>query len=120
MTAPGPLNDETESGALAHDVQCVLLNYTRDRPDGGLLGRRLTEKEAQALAAEIAPALSARIGGRYLPKRDEQAIQRRNAAVVQAFDGRNHAEVMRRFNISRRLFYNILADARRRKVVQRF
>lgn len=120
MTAPGTLTDETEVDTLAHDVQCVLLSYTRDRPDGGLLGRRLTDREALELAKEIAPALGVRIGGRYVRKRDDSAIRKRNAQVVEMFNGRNRAEVMRHFAISRRLLYSILAEAKKRKVVQRF
>ena len=67
------------------------------------------------LAAELARDLAPRIGGRYLPKRDEAQRRKRNAAVVAAFTGRNHAEVMRQFQISRRLLFSILAQARVRK-----
>lgn len=115
MTKAGPLIDETESDTLAHDVACVLISYTRDRPNGGLIGRRMPEAEAKLLAADIARELAPRIGGRYLPKRDEAQRRKRNAAVVAAFTGRNHAEVMRQFQISRRLLFSILSQARGRK-----
>lgn len=114
----GALIDETEHDSLAHDVACVLVQYTRDRPDGGQFGRRLTEAEAKALADELTTMLGPRIGGRYLPKRDDAQRRRRNAAVVAAFTGRNHAELTRQFKISRRLLVYILAEARRRKVAQ--
>lgn len=115
MKTAGHLIDETESESLAHDVACVLISYTRDRPNGGLIGRLMPEAEARLLAAELARDLAPRIGGRYLPKRDEAQRRKRNAAVVAAFTGRNHAEVMRQFQISRRLLFSILAQARVRK-----
>lgn len=119
MTTAGPLNDEPEGDTLTHDVACVLLSYTRDRPGGGVIGRRLADAEARALAAELAPALSERIGGRYVPKRDDAQRRKRNAEVVAAFTGRNHAELKRRFKISHRLLNYILEEARKKKVAQR-
>lgn len=118
MMNPGPSSDETEGEALAHDVACVLLDYTRDRPDGGVIGRRLTEAQARVLAGDLARELALRIGGRYVPRMvrvDEARRRKRDAAVVAAFSGRNHAEVITQFKISRRLLYAILARARSRK-----
>ncbi len=99
-----------EVATLRHDVQCVLLQFTRDRPLAGVLAG-LTERDAAALAAGLAPLLAKRIGGRYVPQRADRAL--RDAAVWQAFTGRNHAEVMVRFGISRRLLYSILSRRRR-------
>lgn len=107
MTA-GTLNDDIESASLQHDMACILLEYTRDRPDGGVIGRRLAEREAKALAAELAHRLAPRIGGRYLPKRDEKS--KRNRAAMEMFDGQNRDAVMKAFGISKRVFYRILAD----------
>lgn len=113
-TNTGPLSDETDE-SLVHDVACVLVNYTRDRPGGGLIGRRLQRDEAQALAQDLVTDLAPRIGGRYLPKIDQAQRRRRDAQVLADFDGRNHAEVMRRHKISRRLLFNIIARGRVRK-----
>lgn len=122
---------DDEVATLRHDVACVLLQFTRDRGgsghaaaggDGGrgavgsgegvgLLGR-LTEVEAAALAAGLAPLLARRIGGRYVPKVFRAgSVERdlRDAAVLKKFNGRNREEVLREFRISRRLFYSILA-----------
>lgn len=98
-----------EVATLRHDVQCVLLQYTRDR--GGAVLPRLTDAQAAEVAAGLAPLLAGRIGGRYVPKRDDRAV--RDAAVWQAFTGRNHREVMVQFGISRRLLYSILSRRRR-------
>lgn len=111
MTTPGPSIDEADE-SLVHDVACVLLNYTRDRPGGGLIGRRLVEAEAQQLAAELASDLGPRIGGRYVPMRDMR--QKRNEEVVAMFNGRNRDDVMRHFKISRRVFYRVLTEHRNR------
>jgi methylaspartate ammonia-lyase len=99
-----------EVATLRHDMQCVLLQFTRDRPTAGPLAG-LTERDAAALAAHLAPMLARRIGGRYVPQRADRAL--RDAAVWKAFTGRNHAEVMARFGISRRLLYSILSRRRR-------
>ena len=104
----GP-DDGGEVATLRHDVQCVLLQYTRDRPSAPM--PRLTEAQAAEMAAGLAPLLARRIGGRYVSKRDERA--ERDRAVWQAFTGRNHREVMVQFGISRRLLYSILSRRRR-------
>lgn len=95
--------------ALRHDLVCVLVECHRDRGSPGL-SSALEPAKLNALAGEMARRLAPRIGGRYVPKRDARAI--RDAAVVAAFTGRNHQEVMARFRISRRLMYSILARAR--------
>ena len=106
-----------DSGSLSLDMECILLEYSRDRPGGGVLGRRLTDVEAQALASDLAQMLSPRIGGRYVPKRDQRA--KRDAEVWADFRGNNYQEVMRKHNISRALLFNILARMRK-KTVQKF
>lgn len=66
-----------------------------------------------ALATKFARLLHQRIGGSYVKKQAFRTA--RNLEVLAAFDGRNHRAVMRRFGISRRLLYNIIAWGRARK-----
>ena len=109
----GVLIEETDRSGLRHDMACILLRYTQDRPGGGLIGRRLTEEEAMAFAADLARELAPIIGGRYVPKSENKA--RRDAEVWADFNGRNHQDVIRKHKISRRLLYSILARIRRAK-----
>lgn len=101
-----------EGLTLRHDVLCILVECQRDR--GLTVFRDDVPHEAiHELADAVARRLGPRIGGRYVPKRDERAA--RDAAVWAAFNGRNFEDVRRQFGISRRLLYSILA--RRRRVV---
>jgi Mor family transcriptional regulator len=93
----------------------VLVECHRDRPHDGIFRRDLSHQAIQQFAAELAARLAPRIGGRYIPKRTERdRIAERDAAVMAAFNGINHRQVMRDFRISRRLLYAILARCRRR------
>lgn len=67
----------------------------------------LNERIAAPIADEVVEALREMSPGShlYIPARDKTA---RNDAIRQRFNGRNHAEVCREFNISRRQVYNIL------------
>lgn len=60
-------------------------------------------------------AFQERFGGRseYVPVRRDLT---RDARVVAAFDGKNRAEVMREFGISKTLFYEIIAAAKRQTI----
>lgn len=99
-----------EEPTLRQDVLCILVECHRDR--GLSVFREDVGREAiDALADAVARRLGPRIGGRYVPKRDERAA--RDAAVWAAFTGRNFEEVRRQFGISRRLLYSILARRRR-------
>ena len=116
----GPLTAETdapalddETATLRDDVRCILLECHRDR---GLqaLHSAATSDAIHQLADAVASRLAPRIGGRYVPKRgDSDARAKRDAAVWQAWNGRNGAQIMRDFAISRRLLYSILARKRR-------
>lgn len=99
-----------DSATLRHDVHCILLECHRDR---GLtaLAANVPPEALGALADAVALRLAPRIGGRYVPKRDDRAA--RDARVWAAFNGRNHKDVMREFGISRRLMYSILSRRRR-------
>ncbi|MPS27570.1 MAG: hypothetical protein E2576_11055 [Alcaligenaceae bacterium] len=71
----------------------------------------LHETQAGEIAAAVIAGLSARYGGDrlYVPVlRKEQ----RNAAILQAFDGTNRAEICRRFGISQSTLYKILKRRR--------
>lgn len=82
----------------------ILVQSTRDRPGGGL-----TLDESRVIALQ----LGERIAGRYMPKVEDRT--ERNQAAMRMFDGRNRDEVMRRFKISKRVFYRILSDHLRSK-----
>lgn len=114
----GALIDETEDSSLRHDFACILLEYSRDRPPSPPGKEWMPEQEAHRLAEHLETVLRLRSGGRYLQKRNEAIRRRRNAAIVAAFNGKNHAELIRKFNVSPRLLQYILAEARRRKVAQ--
>lgn len=69
---------------------------------------RLPEGVARPMAAILAPDMARRFDDLSISKRELRFS--RNVAVREAFTGRNHAEVTRRFNISRRTLYRILAE----------
>ena len=109
-TAP-PLDDE--AATLRDDVRCILLECRRDRALQALHGGASNDAIRQ-LADAVARRLATRIGGRYVPKRgDSDARAKRDAAVWQAWNGRNGAQLMRDFAISRRLLYSILSRKRK-------
>lgn len=103
--------DEVGDGAnLMGDVLCVIKECHRDR---GLAVFRddLDDAAIAALADVVTRRLAPRIRGRYIPRWDDR--EKRDAEVVAAFNGRNREEVMRKFGISRRLLYSILARKRK-------
>ncbi len=107
----GVLTDAIDDGAtLRHDVTCILIECHRDSGLHDVFHPMATRQEVERLAELMARRLGPLIGGRYVPKRDERAA--RDKAVWQRFNGRNHADVMREFGISRRLLYSILAQRR--------
>lgn len=113
MTTTGTLTAEADEAAtLQHDVFCILLNFHRQH---GLRSIRsdVSEDEIRADSTVISRALGPRIGGRYVPVRDERA--ERNAAIVAMFNGTNRDQVLRHFGVSRRLFYRVIAEDIRRK-----
>jgi Mor family transcriptional regulator len=69
----------------------------------------LHECYASSLGAAILERLQTRWGGDriYVPQVDRPA---RDAAIREAFTGRNHDEVCRQFGISRRTLYRILTQ----------
>lgn len=111
-TAAPPLDDE--AATLRDDVRCILLECHRDRALQAVLHSTATTDAIHQLADAVARRLAPRIGGRYVPKRgDSDARAKRDAAVWQAWNGRNGAQIMREFKISRRLLYSILSRMRK-------
>ena len=105
----------TVDPTLHHDVICILQEATRDRRGDGIFQAAISSATIDNFAGWLPCRLVAKIGGRDVPARNSRdELWRRDAAVCQAFTGRNHQEVMRSFAISRRLLYSILA--RNRKV----
>ena len=110
--AAQPLDDE--AATLRDDVRCILLECHRDRALQAVLHSTATTDAIHQLADAVARRLAPRIGGRYVPKRgDSDQRAKRDAAVWQAWNGRNGAQIMRDFAISRRLLYSILSRMRK-------
>lgn len=117
MMKDGVLTDAIDEGAtLRHDVTCILIECHRDSGLHDVFHPMATRQEVERLAELMARRLGQLIGGRYVPKGLHRSgweeRQKRDQAVWQRFNGRNHAEVMREFGISRRLLYSILARRR--------
>lgn len=108
---------DEEAASLRHDVLITLVECHRDQTLEGFR-EAVPPQVINALASAIAVRLGPRIGGRYVPKgawragSEDRAM--RDAAVAMAYTGDNREEVMRRFGISRRLLYSILARERRK------
>lgn len=109
------MNDVIDANlTLTGDVHCILLECHRDRP--GVFASDVTKEVLSSLAARVAGQLGPLIAGRYVPHRYALKIiekEQRNAEVHAAFTGANHRELMKRFGISRRLVYSILAQKRK-------
>lgn len=103
------MNDATnpEALSLCNDMTCILVECHRDRLGDGVFRADVNQAALTELAALLARRLAPRIGGRYIPKRDVRA--ERDFELWGAFTGNNHKELMKKFGISRRLVYSILA-----------
>ena len=97
---------ETETTTLQQDLQAALREGLEEQGPGA---PELSAAQLQSLSTTMARLLAARMGARFASIRE--AREARDAAVCQAFNGRNRDEVMRKFGISRRLFYNITSRA---------
>ena len=97
---------ETETTPLQQDLQDALRHSLAEQ---GQAAPDITPEQLRALSSTMARLLARRIGGRYVAFVEDRA--RRNAAVLSAWNGRNREEVMKRFGISRRLFYSIISSA---------
>ena len=105
--------------SLQADVACILLDCHRDRP--GLFAVGVSEDALTALADRVARQLGPLIGGRYVSHRyamERMERAQRDAAVWAAFTGDNYPALQRRFGLSRRLVYSIIAQQRKRQLPQ--
>lgn len=100
---------ETETTPLQQDLQDALRHSLAEQ---GQDAPHISAEQLRALSTSMARLLVRRIGGRYVAFVEDRA--RRDAAVLEAYNGRNREEVLARFGISRRLFYNITRAAGRR------
>jgi Mor family transcriptional regulator len=100
------LTVETETTPLQQDLQDALRHSLAEQ---GQDAPSINAEQLRALSSTMARLLARRIGGRYVAFVEDRA--RRNAAVLSAWNGRNREEVMKRFGISRRLFYSIISSA---------
>jgi Mor family transcriptional regulator len=71
----------------------------------------VNESIATPIAEAVLDALRDEFAGRalYIPARSKAA---RNAAVLAEFNGRNHAEVCKKHDISRRTLYELIGRRR--------
>lgn len=78
------------------------------------LGQQLPADQAETLALTCSEDLRAVFGGSlvYLPKGQDYERRERNAAIASAFNGRNHADLARRFGLTVTQIYAILARHR--------
>lgn len=102
----GVLTEETDAppSSMRHDVEMILVKITRDRPDYLTIG----PGKMAALTAIIADEMRQRFGSQYLTRVEDRT--ERNKAAMKMFNGKNREEVMKRFRISKRVFYRILSD----------
>lgn len=96
--------------SLGRDIERVLVECRSSGLGVGVFRTDVSHAELSALAAIMARRLAPLIGGRYIPKREMRAD--RDDAVSKAFNGHNHNDLMREFDISRRLVYMILSRKR--------
>lgn len=101
---------ETETTPLQQDLQAAMRQGLAEQ---GPSAPDISQQQLQALSSTMARLLARRIGGRYVAVAEVRA--NRDAAVLAAFNGRNREDVMRRFGISRRLFYAIITRTTSRR-----
>lgn len=94
---------ETETTPLQQDLQDALRHSLAEQ---GQDAPHINAEQLRALSSTMARLLAVRMGSRSTSIREA-----RDAAVFQAYNGRNRDDVMRHFGISRRLFYNIISRA---------
>lgn len=70
----------------------------------------VSEAEAAQVADDVSLMFATMRGGFVITRRE--ASRYRDAAVLRDFNGRNHAEVMRRYEISQTTLYRIIGNSR--------
>lgn len=80
----------------------------------GRLHQHLPAAQAETLARACAEDLGLTFSGCqiYIPKQDSVKRAQRDAAIASAFNGRNHADLARRFSLTVTQIYDILARQR--------
>lgn len=105
--------------SLQNDVECILMDCRRDHQH--LFAAGVTDDALTRLADRVARQLGPLIGGRYVSHRyamERMERAQRDAAVWAAFTGDNYPALQRRFGLSRRLVYSIIAQQRKRQLPQ--
>ena len=77
----------------------------------------LPAPSAEALALALAEDLRLKFGGGliYIPKGEAYERHIRNAAIWREFNGRNHAELARKYGLALAVIYDILDRERARR-----
>lgn len=70
---------------------------------------KVPEAEAAQVADDVSLMFATMRGGFFITRRE--AARYRDAAVRRDFNGRNHAEVMRRYEISQTTLYRIIGNS---------
>lgn len=83
------------------DVIDRMIDYLRDVLDADVLDQVRTDLRAEFAGESL-----------YIPRVGQTERQKRVAAVLRLFDGRNATEVARRLGISRATVYRVLKQAR--------
>lgn len=101
---------ETLITPLQQDIDDALRAGLKAARQEGKRIPSLTEEQHLAVVTTMATMLARRISGRYVAHVEDRDA--RDAMVVAAFNGRNRDDVIKKFGISRRLFYAILSRRR--------
>ncbi|MER2529209.1 MAG: Mor transcription activator family protein [Candidatus Competibacter denitrificans] len=104
MTDPHLLPPDTYPGILTDLIALV----------GARARAYLPPDAADALACELTEDVRLKFGGAliYVPKGCANDRTDRNAAIWRDFNGRNHAQLARKYGLTLRRIYNILAAER--------
>ena len=98
-----------EAGTLSEDHDAAVA-FRYDLVRALREGASLPEYIATPIAEKVASNLCKRVGGMYIPKREVRDARDQN--VRDHFNGRNHEEVMRNYQISRATLYRILGGSK--------
>jgi Mor family transcriptional regulator len=77
-----------------------------------ILREKLAQHGLDELTEEIVSRFADRVGGErvYIARRPRSEWAERNAQLRREFNGRNHAELARKYRLSRSRIYDILKD----------
>lgn len=81
----------------------------QDNLTATFIGYGQTPETAQDMSAEAIAVIANTLGtGEVSIPVNQLQIKERNRKICQAFNGKNHAELARKFGLSKRQLYNIL------------